>query len=179
MAKGTGGFLNPDKIIQEFDIKEGMRAADFGCGAGYFVISLAKSVGEKGKVYAVDVLQTALESVRSSAKDQGLLNIETIRANLEVLGGSRLEDESLDVVLLANILFQSPKKNNIIKEASRVLKKGGKMVIIEWEKNQPLGPPEKLIVEKESIKEIAKKRNFKFEKDIPAGEHHWGMIFIK
>ena len=179
MAKGTGGFLSPDKIVQEFGIQEGMRAADFGCGAGYFTISLAKSIGEKGKVYAVDVLQTALESVRSSAKDQGLLNIETMRANLEVLGGSKLEDESLDIVLLANILFQSPKKNNIIKEANRVLKKGGKMIVIEWQKNQPLGPPEKLIVEKELIKEIAEKQKLKFEKDIPAGEHHWGAIFVK
>lgn len=179
MAKGAGGFLSPDNVIGEFGIKQGMKIADFGCGAGYFTIPIAKSIGENGVVYAFDVLKTALESVRSKAKIEGLLNIETAWANLELLGGSKLRDESLDLVLLANILFQSPKKADIIKEAKRTLKKGGKMVIIEWQKNQLFGPPEKLIVSKDLVQELAKKQNLKLEKEFSAGRHHWGMVFTK
>lgn len=179
MAKGTGGFLNPEQVIKEFDIKEGMKIADFGCGAGYFAVLMAKLVGEKGKIYALDVLKTALESVRSRAKSEGLLNIELIWSNLEILGGSKLEDDSIDLVLLANILFQSSKKTGIIKEAKRILKKGGKLIIIEWQKNQPLGPPEKLIVPKEIAKDLAEKQDFEFKREFPAGKHHWGMIFTK
>jgi len=179
MAKGSGGFLIPDNIIKEFGIKEGMRIADFGCGAGYFTIPIAKSVGENGVVYALDVLKTSLESVRSKAKIEGLLNIKTVWANLEISGGSKLKDESSDIVSLANILFQSPKKADIIEEAKRILKKKGKMIIIEWQEDQPLGPPKKLIVSKNLVQELVKKQGFKLEKEFSAGKHHWGMVFVK
>lgn len=179
MVKGTGGFLRPEQVIEEANIKEGMQIADFGCGAGYFTIPMARIVGEKGKVYAVDVLKTALESVKSKAKIEGLLNIEIVLSNLEILGNSKLEDEFMDSVLLANILFQSLKKADIIKEAKRILKKGGKLIVIEWEKNQPMGPSEKLIVSKSLIKDLAKKEDFKVKKDFPAGKSHWGLIFEK
>lgn len=179
MKKGTGGFFRPEKIIKEFDLKKGMKIADFGCGAGYFAVIMAKIVEEKGRVYALDVLSTSLESVRSKAKDEGLLNIETIRANLENLEGSTLKDESVDRVLMANILFQSSKKLEIIKEAKRITKKGEEIVIIEWQESQIVGPPKKLIVDKNMIKKIAKEQGLKFKKEFPAGSHHWGMIFIK
>lgn len=174
-----GGFLHPDRVIEELDIKEGMKIADFGCGAGYFAIPLAKIVGEKGKVYALDVLKTALESVRSRTKVEGLLNVISIWSNLEIFNGSKLKDESIDLALLSNILFQSSKKSGMIKEVKRILKKGGKMIIIEWRKNQPMGPPEKFIVHRDLVSDLTKKEGFKFEKEFSAGRHHWGMIFIK
>ncbi len=179
MVKGTGGFLDPEKVIEEFDIKEGMKIADFGCGAGYFAILIAKIVGENGKIYALDVLKTALESVRSKAKTEGLLNIETIWSNLEILGGSKLEDNSINMALLANILFQSSKKADIIKEARRVVKQGGKIIIIDWKKDQPFGPPQKLVVSEDLVRDLAKKEGLKLEREFPSGDNHWGMIFIK
>ncbi len=179
MIKGTGGFLNPEKVMEEFGIKEGMKIADFGCGAGYFAILMAKAVGENGRIYALDVLKTALESVRSRAKTEGLLNIETIWCNLEVLNGSKLKNESVDLVLLANILFQSPKKADIIKDAKGVLGSGKRMIIIDWQENQPMGPPKELIVSRRLIRDIVEKEGFKFEKEFSAGSHHWGMIFVR
>ncbi len=179
MAKAFGEFLNPEKALPEFDIKPGMKIADFGCGTGYFSIFLAKAVGENGRIYALDVLTTALESVQGRAKDEGLLNIETIRVNLEVSGGSKLGDESVDMVLVANILFQSSKKADIIKEAGRVLKRGGKMIVIDWKKDQPIGPPHELVFSEDLIKDLATKENFKLERGFEAGNHHWGSIFIK
>lgn len=179
MPKGTGGFLDPDKVIEEFGIKEGMKIADFGCGAGYFAILMAKAVGENGRIYALDVLKTALESVRSRAKAEGLLNIETAWSNLEIFGGSKLPGDSVDIALLANILFQSSKKADIIKEAKRVVKKGGKMIVIDWKKDQPMGPPQDLIVSPDSMKGMVKQEGFKLEKEFSAGDRHWGMIFIK
>lgn len=174
-----GGFLRPETIIEETGIKKGMKIADFGCGAGYFSIPMAKIVEEKGKIYALDILKTALESVKSKAKLEGLLNVIDIRSNLEVLGGSKLKDESVDLALLANILFQSSKKADIVKEVKRILKKHGRMVVIEWKEKQPMGPPEKLIASKGLVQDLAKSGGFKFKKEFPAGRNHWGMIFTK
>ena len=176
---GTGGFLNPEETIKQLNIEKGMKIADFGCGAGYFSIPLAKMVGEQGKIYALDILDTALESVRSRAKIEGLFNIETKHCNLEILAGSGIENDSLDLVLLHNILFQSEKKADIIKEAFRILKKGGGISIIDWKENQPLGPGRELVVSPDLVKKIAEESGFKFKAEMNVDNYHWGMIFAK
>jgi ubiquinone/menaquinone biosynthesis C-methylase UbiE len=179
MVKGTGGFLNPEEAIKQLNIVKGMQIADFGCGAGYFVIPAAKIVGDEGKAYALDVLDSALESVRSRARIEGLFNIVSRRCNLEVLMSSQIDNNSLDLVLLSNILFQSDDKNGIIKEAVRILKKEGRLAIIDWLPGQFLGPSKDLIVPIENIKKMAEDNNLKFDKNIQIDNYHWGMIFVK
>lgn len=178
MPKGTGGFLHPEEIVKQLNINKEMTIADFGCGAGYFTIPLAKIV-EQGKVYALDILDTALESVQSRARLEGLFNVEAKHCNLEIEKNSGLEDGSIDMVLLANILFQSSNKTAIIKEAGRILKKGGKMAIIDWKADQPMGPPKNLIVSLDFVKEITKKQGLIFKREFPVDKYHWGMVFTK
>ena len=115
-------FLDPEAIIEKLDIHPGMRIGDFGSGSGFMALSLAKKVGDSGIIYAVDILDSALETLRAKANALGLANIQTLRGNLEVPGGSGLNDESQDLVLLVNILFQNDKKDAIAREAKRVLK---------------------------------------------------------
>ncbi len=178
--QGTGGFLNPDKIVTEFGLKEGMNAADFGCGAGYFTVLMAKLVGETGKITALDVQESPLDSVMVKAKLAGLENIQTVRSNLEVLGSSGLGNESQDMVLLANILFQSVKKELIIREAVRVLKNKGILIIIDWEKGgNGFGPPDNLRLDTENMKSLAIGEGLVFENKIDAGKFHYGLTFRK
>lgn len=179
MTLGTGGFLNPEETLKQLNIAKGMQVVDFGCGAGYFVIPMAKMVSEQGKIYALDVQDSALESVRSKAKIEGLFNIVVRRCNLEVLNSSGLDNNSMDLILLSNILFQSDNKPGIIKEAVRVLKKSGELAIIDWRANQLLGPSKELIVPIEEIKEMTEKSGLIFKKDISIDKYHWGMIFTK
>lgn len=176
----TGGFLNPDLIIDEFGLRPGMNVADFGSGAGYFTILIGQKVGKEGQVYALDIMESALDSVREKAKAAGVENIEEIRANLEILGSSSLTDQSQDIVLLANILFQSDKKVEIMKEARRVLKDNGSLIIIDWEKNAGgFGPPDSLRTDEASMRSLAVSEGFIFEKAFDAGQFHFGMIFKK
>src|SRR3990167_8873385 len=107
MNSGTEGFMNPEKTLSEFGIQPGMTIADFGCGTGHVGILIAQRVGENGKVFAIDIMEDKLDSIRTHAKAVGLKNLETIRANLEVLGGTKLADQSQDMTVLVNILFQS------------------------------------------------------------------------
>ena len=176
----TGGFLNPDLIINEFGLMPGMNVVVFGWGAGYFTILIAEKVGKEGQVYALDIMESALDSVREKAKAAGIGNIEEIRANLEVLGSSSLTDQSQDVVLLANILFQSDKKVEIVREARRVLKDNGLLIIIDWEKDAGgFGPPDGLRTDKASMRSLAISEGFVFEKAFDAGQFHFGMTFKK
>lgn len=181
-SSGTGGFMNPDKIAGGFGIKEGMMIADFGSGAGYFTILLGQRVGKDGKVFALDIQESALDNVRVKAKAAGLENIETIRSNLEVLDSSGLADNSQDMVLLANILFQSEKKGEIIKEAVRVLKSGGSLVVIDWKiasGQGGFGPPDNLRTDEVVMRSLVLGEGVVFENEIDAGQFHYGMKFKK
>ena len=175
---GAGGFIKPEDVLDKLEIREGMKIADFGCGAGYFTIPLAKRAGKGGIVYAIDVQSTALESVRGRARLFSALNIETIRADLEKENSSTLKENSLDMVVLGNILFQSSAKDAIIKEAKRVTnKKSGKIVIIEWKEDAMLGPQAGYRISKNDLKKMAKDFRLVLEKEFNAGDSHYGLVF--
>ena len=177
---GTGGFLNPDAIVNEFGLRDGMSVADFGSGAGYFTILIAQRAGKEGRVYALDIMESALDSVRAKAKAAELENVEAIQTNLEVLGSSGLYDQSQDAVLLANILFQSEKKSEIIREAKRVLKDKGSLIIIDWRKEAGgFGPPDSLRTDEVAMRSLIVGEGLVFERDFNAGQFHFGTIFRK
>jgi len=81
------------------------------------------------------------------------------------------------MVLIANILFQSKLKNDILKEAKRALKKTGKITIIEWNGGISVGPSSGYRISKENLKELAKGEGFVLEKEFNAGDSHYGLIF--
>lgn len=176
----AGGFINPDLIVGSFGLQEGMKIADFGSGSGYFTILMGKIAGEGGLITALDIMENSLETVRSKAKSEGLRNIQTVRSNLEVLGSSGLSNDSQDFVLMANILFQSDKKDEILREASRVLKEGGTLMIIDWKKGAGgFGPPDNLRLDPLAMQSITVSNGFEFADFIDAGAFHYGLKFVK
>lgn len=179
--KGDLQFLKSEDVISKIDLVEGMNVADLGCGnLGYFIIPIAKLIGKEGTAYAVDILKAALEGVRSKAKLEGLTNVETVWANLEKPGATPIPANSLDLALLVNVLFQNKDKLAILKESVRLLKKGGKLVIIDWKKTgTPFGPEVNLRVGANEIKELAKKLELILQEETEFGNYFWGLIYKK
>lgn len=169
------GFLNPTEVLNQLKLSENMIAADFGCGSGGWVIPLAKRLKE-GKVIAMDVLEEPLSALKSKAQFEKVANIETKRKDLEK--GSGLRDDSLNLVLATNLLFQVEDKNAILEEIKRVLKKSGKVLIVDWLPEAPLGP-EKGRVSPEEVKRMTEELGFKLKKEFKAGVYHWGLILVK
>ena len=178
MAEGQG-FINIDKVISQLDIKLNMVIADFGAGHGFFSIAFAKKVGPSGQIFAIDILPQALEAVRSQAKLEGLFNIKIMRRNLEKRNGSALENESCDLVFIANVLFQAQDKSGLINEACRVLKKDGELAMIEWKPYISLGPQKEQRLSEEELKQLVISGGFIEPKSIDVGSHHYGFIFRK
>lgn len=157
-----------------------MKVADFGCGAGHVGILSAQKIGKDGMLTAIDIMEDKLDSMRARAKASGLDNVETKRANLEVLGATGLGDGSQDMVLLVNILFQSTKKPDILKETKRVLKTGGTVVVVDWKKDTGgFGPPKELRTEAEAMQAMFVAEGFVLQKPFNAGQFHYGLIFSK
>jgi ubiquinone/menaquinone biosynthesis C-methylase UbiE len=173
-------FIDPEAIIGLLNLPPGIAVADFGCGTGYFSLPIARQVGGKGIVYALDILTEKLEVVESQAKTQGIANILTKRVNLENEHGSKLEPDSVDWVILKDMLFQNKNKNQILEEAKRILKPGGKILVIEWKKSgTAIGPDIVLRIPVEEIKDLAQKNELTIDREVDAGNFHYGLILVK
>lgn len=159
-----------------------MAVADFGCGSGHYSIEAAKKVGKAGKVYAIDIQEEMLGFVRSQTKSLGLSNIETIWTDLETPNSTRLRDGSVDLVIISNVLFQAEDKNQIIQEAFRILKPGGKVAVIEWDtksEDAKFGPPLDARINPEKARALFEGIGYVLEKEFNPGNHHYGFIFKK
>ncbi len=177
---GKGSFfVSPEKIIKIAGIKVGDRVADFGCGAGYFSLPAAKTVGETGEILAFDVLPSAIEALESRASTEGVDNITSTRVNLEKENGTGLEEESVDWVIIKDILFQNKNKQNILHEAKRILKKGGNILVMEWNENLKLGPDGDSRIGSKELVEIIFAEGFVFKKKADAGDYHYVVIATK
>ena len=178
---GGGSLIDANLILNMARVEEKTKVADLGCGSsGHFIFPSASRVGKKGLVYAVDILKSVLESVANLAKHEGLENLKTIWSNLEIVGATKIAAESLDAAYLINILFQSHKDDLVIKEAYRLLKIGGKLIIIDWKRvSTPFGPPMADRTKPEEIKGFARTAGFKLVDEFEAGRYHYGIMFVK
>lgn len=179
---GGNVLLDENFILSKAQIAEKMCVANLGCGAsGRFVFPVAELVGrKKGKVFAVDILKTVLERIERRAKQENFSNIETVWSNLEVFGATKVEAESVDVALVINVLYQSQRRPEIMREAIRLLKRGGRLVIVEWKNTaSPLGPPVEDRVKENLLEQAGKKLGLSLEEEFEAGQYHYGLIFIK
>jgi len=174
------GLLNPSEIIKKLPITPGMTIADFGAGSGFFSLALAKELKSNGRVIALDILEKALEALRTRARIERVWPmLETQLADLEKSNGSKLKPESIDMVLISNILFQTTNKSNILKEAKRVLKTEGFLVIIDW---NPLNLPNQELhysINEEEIKKLVSDLGFSLKETISVSNTHYCLLFIK
>ena len=183
MATTTGGnaLIDINLLFSKAQLGERMKIADLGCGSsGHFVFPGAKLVGKKGVVYAVDILRTDLEAINKRARLENFTNIKTVWSNLEIFGATKIESGSLDIAFLINTLHQSHKRAEILRESIRLIKKNGKLIVVDW-KNiaAPFGPPAEEKVKKELLDNAAKKLGLKPEEEFDAGPYHYGVIYIK
>lgn len=125
-------YITPEEVLERLNLKSDIVAADFGSGSGFFTLPLAEKLTQ-GLVYAIDIQKPVLSVLKSTALFKKINNIQFIHSDLEKPCGSKIQDSFLDLVLLINVLFQAKNKSAIIKEAKRVLKGGGRVLVIDPE----------------------------------------------
>jgi len=112
---------NGIKFLEEIGIKRGYTVLDFGCGEGHYTIPLAKVVGERGKVYAVDKDKNILNTLKYFTEKKDLKNVEIVNSETKI----SLESNSVDVVICYDVLHYEKDRSKIYKEVKRVLKNSG------------------------------------------------------
>ena len=173
-------FSDPKKNVDQLRWREGMSVADFGAGSGAYSIAAAQTVGDSGKVYAIEVQKDLLQKLKNEATNGGFHNIEALWGDIEVLHGTKIRDHAVDAVIISNVLFQAEDKRGVLNEAKRILRPGGSLLVIDWvDSFGGLGPHPDEVMTQAAAKKLCTEALFAYEKDIEAGGHHYGMIFKK
>ena len=170
-------FINPIEVLDKLNLQDDMVVADFGCGSGGWVIPLAKRL-EQGIVYAIDLQEEMLSVLESKLKVENIQNVRKILSNIEDDKDLKLSPLSCDLILMTNLLFQVEDKKQIFKQANRVLKQNGKVLVVDWNKDAILSPDQKS-VSQEEVKKIAQEFNFELKKEFSAGDYHYALVFEK
>jgi FkbM family methyltransferase len=108
-----------------------MKVLDLGCGSGAFTHFIARTVGENGKVYALDIQANMLKQLErklSKPENKDIKNIKLIEGDAYELP---FEKNSLDAVNMVTVLQEIPDKKRVLHEVSRILKSGGILAVTE------------------------------------------------
>jgi SAM-dependent methyltransferase len=108
------------------DLHEGETVLDLGSGAGADVLISARRVGPTGRAIGLDMTDEMLELARRNAAETGATNVEFVKGYIEDLP---LPDASVDVVISNCVINLSADKAQVIREAARVLRPGGRFAV--------------------------------------------------
>jgi ubiquinone/menaquinone biosynthesis C-methylase UbiE len=170
-------FIDPTEILLESGLAEDMIVADLGCGSGFMSFAASKIVGNGGVVYAVDIRRDVLGHVESQVRVFGQRNVTTVEADLMEVGSTGIAENSVDIVVLAKIVYQLPSPGPAFEEAHRILKPGGKVLILEWIKEgREFGPSKKKAISADEMKKIVRESDFLIEKELGNDDYHYAFL---
>ncbi|HEX6962448.1 MAG TPA: class I SAM-dependent methyltransferase [Lacipirellula sp.] len=128
---------HPKKMLKSLALKPGQVVCDFGCGNGYHTLQLARLVGPKGLVYAVDIQQEMLDMLAERSVTRGLENIKPVLATAEDPG---LPPETFDLVLMVDVYHELSHPPEVLELVRSSLKPDGRLVLVEFREEDPEVP---------------------------------------
>ena len=173
-------FLDPKSIVNVCELASDAHIADFGAGSGIYSFLIAEDFPRR-KIFAIDVQKDLIDHLQKESERRGLQNIHSVWGNVDELKGSMLRNESIDCVLMANILFQLEDIPIALREAYRILKHGGKLLVIDWmDSFGHLGSHPDHVVTEERAKRFLEEAGFSIEKKVEdSGAHHYAFLVKK
>ena len=156
-----------DQVLSKLDLKPGMVVADIGAGSGLFSRPLAKAVAPAGKVYAVDIQQDLLDHINQRDKEENIGNVLTVLGEYD---DPKLPVRNIDLGFINDVLHHIQHRAVYLKALGTYMKPGGRIAIIEMDKNDPKTPhrnqPE-LLVAREEIRQWMSDAGFKLVQEHP------------
>jgi ubiquinone/menaquinone biosynthesis C-methylase UbiE len=127
----------PDKLVAALELRRGEVVADVGAGSGYMTFRLARCIGPKGKVFAIDIQPEMLALLRRRMREMKIENVEPV---LGLEGDPKLPPISVDLILMVDVYHEFAYPWEMTRAMVRALKPGGRLVFVEYRKEDPTVP---------------------------------------
>lgn len=163
--------LPPRETLLQLGLLASDTVADIGCGTGYFTIPALDIVD--GDVYAIDISDQMLESVKAKVSSDRLKLVKSNPRSLVIA------DESSSFAILSMVLHEVDDPGAFLREINRILKKEGRLAIIEWKKvEMNMGPRTSHRMDTADIVNYAKE-NFELVEEVDLGDRFYGCVLKK
>jgi arsenite methyltransferase len=168
-------YQKPHEVIMALDIREGEAVADIGAGSGYFTFRLASHVGDKGRVYAVDVSPDMIVYLNRRIRDMQLRNVVTI---LSAPDDPLLMDKSIDRFFICDTWHHIQNQAQYLVLLKKMLKPGGQVIMIDFHKKElPVGAPMEMKIAREDLVRQMESNGFKLAKEHTFLPYQYFLIF--
>lgn len=167
-------WQNPEALLVEIGSGPGSTFMDIGCGDGFFALPAARLVGDNGRVHALDINREAIRRLKESATKQGLQNLNLVVGRAE---DTILCEACADIVFFGIVLHDFDDPARVLVNARRMLTPDGKLVNLDWKKEQmPFGPPLQKRFDEEQAKRLITQAGFNVESVRESGPYHYLII---
>jgi arsenite methyltransferase len=165
----------PDEVIAALGLKSGEALADIGAGSGYFTFRFARSVGNAGRIYAVDTSPDMILHMNRRIRELKLSNIITV---LSAPDDPLLQDNSVNRIFICNTWHHLENRAKYLGLMKRMLKPGAQVIIVDYKKRElPVGPPPEMKIAKRDVVREFESGGVKFSREHNFLPYQYFLVF--
>jgi arsenite methyltransferase len=169
-------YQKPHEVLTALNLKPGEVIADIGAGSGYFTFRLAHQVGDKGKIYAVDVSSDMVLHINRRIRELKTSNVVTILADPD---DPLLPDQSVNRFFVCDVWHHVENQTKYLSQIKKMLKPGGEVVMIDFQKKElPVGPPMQMKIAREDLIKQMESNGFRLTKEHTFLPYQYFLVFV-
>lgn len=168
-------YQKPYEVLTALAIEPGEVIADIGAGSGYFTFRLAHRVGDKGRVYAVDISPDMIRHLNRRIRELKAMNVTAILADAD---DPLLADASIDRFFFSDSWHHIENQSKYLSLIKKMLKPGGEIIMIDFHKKElPVGPPMQMKIAREDLIRQMESNGFRLTKEHTFLPYQYFLVF--
>lgn len=168
-------YQKPHEVLSALNIKPGEIIADIGAGSGYFTFRLAHQVGDKGKIFAVDVSPDMILHLNRRIRELKVNNVISLLADPD---DPLLPDRSVNRFFFSDSWHHIENQTQYLSLMKKMLKPGGEIVLIDFHKKElPVGPPLQMKIAREDLLKQMDSNGFRLIKEHTFLPYQYFLVF--
>jgi ubiquinone/menaquinone biosynthesis C-methylase UbiE len=179
-GKSSHDLIDPAILWPALNLPQGITFLDLGCGQGNYSLAAVDLIGPKGVVYSVDLWEEGIVALKERAAREGRTNLKALAAGA---GQVPIESLSVDVGFMATVLHdlvEAGTAAGALAEVARVIKPGGRLAIVEFDKvDGPPGPPRHIRLDPAEVGTLVAPYGFARQQTVKLWPYNYLITFVK